>query len=171
MSDDAMGDEVYQPDRSGTDDPPNDPDLENALEGDGLDETLDEGYSPPEKPLAAEHHGTTAREQREGESLEQRLTEEEPDIAPPESDGIGDQAGTNSEALNEEAGNARTGRLVTADDGPPPHTNTTAARDIGTDSGAASAEETALHTTPTPDEREPQQEQGKNQSNGHPRNT
>ncbi|MFF7690871.1 DUF5709 domain-containing protein [Streptomyces syringium] len=163
MSDDAMGDEVYQPDHSGTRDRPDGPDLENALEGDGLDETLDEGYSPPEKPLAAEHHGTTAREQREGESLEQRLAEEEPDIAPPEGDGIGDQVNTNGEAVDEEAGDARAGRLVAADDGLPHHANDMVARDVGTDGGAASAEEAALHITPGPGERPTEQEgeQGK----------
>ncbi|WP_425581606.1 DUF5709 domain-containing protein [Streptomyces stramineus] len=156
MSDEAMGDEVYQPTGSDTRDNPDDLDLENALDGDGLDETLDEGYSPPEKPLAAEHHGTTAREQREGESLDQRLAEEEPDVAPPEGDGIGDQVGTNGEAVDEEAGDARAGRVVAADDGLPRRANDVVARDVGVDGGAASAEEAALHVTPGPGEREPE---------------
>lgn len=38
---------------------------------------------PPEDWSEANRFGLTAREQREGESLDQRLAEEEPDIAPP----------------------------------------------------------------------------------------
>ncbi|MEU4212432.1 DUF5709 domain-containing protein [Streptomyces sp. NPDC026206] len=151
MPDDAMGDEVYQPVDSDTPDNPNELDLENALDGDGLDETLDEGYSPPEKPLAVDHYGTTAREQREGETLEQRLAEEVPDVAPPEGDGIGDQLGTNGELVDAEAGDERTGRLVAADDGFPRRANDVVAHDVGIDGGASSAEEAALHTTADPE--------------------
>lgn len=43
------------------------------------DDTLDEGYSPPEKPLGVTRYGTTAAEQHDGESLDQRLAEEVPD--------------------------------------------------------------------------------------------
>jgi hypothetical protein len=42
-----------------------------------------EGLLPPaDSPRAAEDHGTTAEEQREGEPLEERLAEEEPDREP-----------------------------------------------------------------------------------------
>ncbi|MGP3966349.1 hypothetical protein [Streptomyces sp. 6N223] len=47
------------------------------------DETPDTGYSPPDRPRAADAHGTTAREQREGETLDERLAEDTPDVQPP----------------------------------------------------------------------------------------
>src|SRR4051794_18901556 len=98
-----------------------------TLDADPRDEPLDSGYVPPDRPYAAEHTGTTAEEQREGESLDQRLAEEEPEDAP----------GRDPD---------RSGRLVA--DGP----DTGEARqqdlfagDVGVDGGAASAEEAAVH--------------------------
>ncbi|MDT0449693.1 DUF5709 domain-containing protein [Streptomyces hesseae] len=148
MSDDVMGDEVYQPARSDRRDNPGDLDLQNALDGDLLDEVLDEGYSPPEKPLGVGHHGTTAREQRERESLDQRLAEEVPDIAMPDGDGIGDQPGGDGEPIDDEVGDARAGRLTATIDAMPPRRNDVFARDVGIDGGAASAEEAAMHIVP-----------------------
>ncbi|MEU5129566.1 DUF5709 domain-containing protein [Streptomyces mobaraensis] len=147
MSDDAMGDEVYQPVRSDARDNPDDLDLENALDGDGLDEVLDEGWSPPEKPLAVTHHGTTAREQRERETLDQRLAEEVPEPAVPDGDGIGD-APRDGEPIDEEAGDERAGRLTGTWDLMPPRVNDIYARDVGVNGGAASAEEAAMHVVP-----------------------
>ncbi|WP_171169242.1 DUF5709 domain-containing protein [Streptomyces sp. I05A-00742] len=147
MSDDAMGDEVYQPVRSDTRDNPSDLDLENALDGDGLDEMLDEGYSPPERPLAVTRHGTTAREQHDRESLEQRLAEELPEVAVPDGDGIGDQP-RDGEPVDEEAGDERAGRLTATIDLMPPRANDIYARDVGVNGGAASAEEAAMHVVP-----------------------
>ncbi|WP_030197304.1 DUF5709 domain-containing protein [Streptomyces sp. NRRL S-87] len=74
----ALGDGVYQPQ---TDAEPSEaqPDMENALGEPDLDATLDSGYSPPDRPVAATRHGTTAAEQRTGETLDQRLAEEEPE--------------------------------------------------------------------------------------------
>ncbi|MFF4160223.1 DUF5709 domain-containing protein [Streptomyces sp. NPDC001678] len=148
MSDDVMGDEVYQPARSDRRDNPGDLDLENALDGDLLDEVLDAGYSPPERPLGVGHHGTTAREQRERESLDQRLAEEVPDITMPDGDGIGDQPGGDGEPIDEEVGDARAGRLTATIDAMPPRRNDVFARDVGIDGGAASAEEAAMHIVP-----------------------
>ncbi len=51
----------------------------DTLEDRGVDDILDEGYSPPEKYSVLERFGNTAREEREGESLDQRLSEEVPD--------------------------------------------------------------------------------------------
>ncbi|MCA6095508.1 DUF5709 domain-containing protein [Streptomyces sp. SCA3-4] len=145
MPDEEMGDEVYQPVGPDSQDYPNDLDLENALDGDGLDVVLDQGYSPPERPLAVNHYGTTVREQREGETLDQRLAEEVPDIPLPEGDDIGDQVGTDGEPVDREVGAARSGRVVATEDGPPYHANDVVARDVGIDGGAASAEEAAMH--------------------------
>ncbi|GAB3008535.1 hypothetical protein [Saccharothrix stipae] len=40
---------------------------------------LEEGVDPPEHWSGADRHGTTPREQREGETLDQRLAQEEPE--------------------------------------------------------------------------------------------
>ncbi|UNO43815.1 DUF5709 domain-containing protein [Streptomyces sp. MST-110588] len=149
MDNEAMGDEVYQPtgsDTRGTHDNPDDIDMENALDEPDLDATLDQGYSPPEKPFVVDdRQGTTAREQREGESLDQRLAEEVPDVGVPPGDGIGDQPGANGEPVDPEAGGARAGRIVGTDEGTPRGNGGVVARDVGIDGGAAGAEEAAVH--------------------------
>lgn len=43
------------------------------------DDKVDEGYEPPQQWSAAERHGNTVDEQREGETLDQRLAQERPD--------------------------------------------------------------------------------------------
>ncbi|MQS07145.1 DUF5709 domain-containing protein [Streptomyces alkaliphilus] len=153
----GMGDEVYQPTGSDTPDNPDDLDLENELDergGGGLDNMLDEGYSPPEKPLAVTKHGTTAREQREGETLDERLREEEPDVGEqiPLGDGIGDQPGMEGEPIDEDqVGDERAGRLAEPITG-----EAMAGVDVGIDGGAAGAEEAAMHVIDeNPDEMEP----------------
>lgn len=40
---------------------------------------LERGVEPPEHWSAADRHGTTPRELREGETLDQRLAQEEPE--------------------------------------------------------------------------------------------
>lgn len=148
MADDARGDDVYQPVNSGVDNPPDDAlDMENALDEADLDATLDEGYSPPERPLAVLDYGTTQNEQHAGESLDRRLTRERPDIAGEDGDGIGDLADGDGEARDDQVGDARTGRLsVDFDDGL--RGMRTVAHDVGIDGGAATAEEAAMHTVP-----------------------
>ena len=42
---------------------------------------LEEGMDPPEHWSAADRYATSPREQREGEPMDRRLAEEEPDIA------------------------------------------------------------------------------------------
>ena len=53
---------------------------DDSLVDRGVDDVLDEGYSPPEKWSTAQDHGTTHREQLEGESLDERLAQEEPEL-------------------------------------------------------------------------------------------
>ncbi|CAL9630590.1 hypothetical protein SUDANB96_06101 [Streptomyces sp. enrichment culture] len=77
---DPMADDAYQPtggNEEQEDAAPFDP--EDTLDQPSYDETLDAGYSPPERPLGVTKHGTTAAEQHEGETLDQRLAQERPD--------------------------------------------------------------------------------------------
>lgn len=112
---------------------------EDTLVDRGVDDVLDEGYSPPEKPLGLDAFGTTAAEQREGETLDQRLAEEEPDPAFEEDE--------NAEILDDnEVGRRRSGRLLAEDEGVgEDEEKDLVAFDIGIDGGAASAEEAAVH--------------------------
>src|ERR1043165_6537675 len=80
MPKEARGDDVYQPQDDGQDPPNDDLDLENALGGRGLDDQMEEGYSPPERLLAVDKYGTTGEEERRGESLDQRLAQEVDDV-------------------------------------------------------------------------------------------
>ncbi len=111
-------------------------DASDTLEGDPGDDPLDTGIVPADRWSAGERFGTTAAEEEAGESLDQLLAEEEPDIDP-YADGA---AGSESEP------DPRAGRLVDtgegeyADDEPD-----LVARDVGIDAGAASAEEAAVH--------------------------
>ncbi|MEU2790321.1 DUF5709 domain-containing protein [Streptomyces sp. NPDC007100] len=152
MSDEAMGDEVYQPsasDKQGTSD---ELDMEDALDEPDLDDMLDQGYSPPEKPLAVNQKGTTANEQREGESLEERLDKEVPDVQPPDGDGIGDQPDADGEPVDGQVGDERAGRMTGTDEGDALRLrNDEIGRDVGIDGGAASAEEAAVHIVDDPD--------------------
>ncbi|NEC08669.1 DUF5709 domain-containing protein [Streptomyces sp. SID7909] len=156
MPTEARGDDVYQPQDVGQDPPNDDLDLENALGERGLDDQLDEGYSPPERPLGVDKYGTTGEEERRGESLDQRLAQEVEDVEPPDGDGIGDLDDGDGEPLEPEEGETRSGRLSPADDVPGRRTDVYA-NDVGIDGGAASAEEAAVHTT---DEEEDQGRQG-----------
>jgi Family of unknown function (DUF5709) len=110
---------------------------EDSLLDRGTDDILDEGYSPAERYSAAESFGNTAEEQLEGETLEQRLAQEEPEL-PLE---IGD------EYLDDgEVGDARAGRLVDPDEGIGADMDAEMiGSDVGIDGAAASAEEAAVH--------------------------
>ena len=148
MSDDRMADDVYQPDNEEQADAA--PlDLEDALDERDYDDVLDEGYSPPEKPLGAEKTGITAAEQREGETLDQRLAQEVPDVGADRPEDVGDLAGGEGEPIDGEVGAERSGRLVAPDEGAHRDTDDElTASDVGIDAGAASAEEAAMHVVP-----------------------
>jgi hypothetical protein len=154
MSDDElMGDEVYQPDGSEVQDDEGVLEPEDTLDDRGAVSALDEGYSPPERPLGAERYGVTAAEQQAGESLDQRLAQEEPESDDEAGDGIGDYP-DNGEPVDPEAGERRSGRLVSHDAGIPLESGEDAdlwASDVGIDGGAASAEEAAMHVVDDPE--------------------
>jgi Family of unknown function (DUF5709) len=126
----------------------------DTLEGDPGDDPLDRGVIPPERWSAAMRFGTTGREQEEGESLDQLLAEEEPDIAPDLDDerradisGDGDAADEDVDGLLLDDGpDPRAGRLVADDEGAHPAAEADlVAHDAGIDGGAATAEEAAVH--------------------------
>ncbi|WP_030770698.1 DUF5709 domain-containing protein [Streptomyces sp. NRRL F-2664] len=136
-ADDSYGDDVYQPQE--TDESAEaQPDLENTLDEPGLDDTLDTAYVPVDRPLAVDDRGTTAAEAHSGETLEQRLAREQPEVS--EEDEGSDEAG---DALL--GGPDRAGRLAAVDDSAAQRHLSILARDVGIDGGAASAEEAAVH--------------------------
>jgi hypothetical protein len=102
------------------------------------DETLDSGYSPPES-YRGEGFGTTADEAAQGESLEERERQEEPEPDP--------YAEVNDDVLDDgEVGDERAGRLVDPDGGiGPDEEKDLVGDDVGIDGAASSAEEAAVH--------------------------
>lgn len=107
----------------------------DTLEGDEGDDPLDAGIDAGDRYVAAERFGTTLQEEREGETLDQLLAEEEPDIDP------------YAEAGRRDYGTAHpAGRLVEPDEG----AHETEEADlvgtaVGYDGGSESAEEEAVH--------------------------
>ncbi|MFD4507671.1 DUF5709 domain-containing protein [Streptomyces sp. GbtcB6] len=153
MTDEAMGDEVYQPDGSEVQDDAGLLDASDTLDYRAGEEALDEGYSPPERPWAVEHTGVTAAEGRRGETLDERLAEEVPDLAVPEGDDLGDAWDTDGELLDDEVGDGRAGRLLAPDEGAHEVTDSDLfASDRGLDGAGASAEEAAMHVIPESDD-------------------
>lgn len=154
MGTDPMADDVCQPTAGNEEQEDAAPlDLQDAVDERDYDDVLDEGYSPPEKPLGVTRHGVTAAEQRDGEGLDERLAEEVPDVSPPPGDEVGDLPGGEGEPVDPEAGEERAGRLLAPDEGA--HVDATKeeiASDVGIDGGAAGAEEAAVHVV---EDREP----------------
>ena len=112
---------------------------EDTLDDRGVEDVLDEGYSPPERE--PDH----LRHPEGGESLEERLDEEEPETwarSEEERDADildGDVGG--------EVGGERSGRLTAPDEGSHEDVDKEmVAEDEGIDGAGASAEEAAMHT-------------------------
>jgi hypothetical protein len=138
---------------------------ERDIDGDHLVETpeslrdvdeeglpLDRGREPGEGPAAADRYGTTHTEEEQGEDLDHRLAQEEPDVGAtpdtPRFDSLGEDVA--AEDLVLPAGEeTQVGRLVEPDEGA--HTDTeedVIATDVGNDAGDVSAEEAAMHIQP-----------------------
>jgi Family of unknown function (DUF5709) len=123
------GNEMYDP--SGLD-------ASDTLDGNPGDDPLDTGIAPPDRWSAGEGFGTTAAEEEAGESLDQLLAEEEPDLDP--------YAEDEEEDLTGDEPDPRSGRLVAEDEGAHPDDEPDLfAHDVGIDGGAAGAEEAAVH--------------------------
>ena len=129
-------------------------DASDTLDGDPGDDPLDRGVAAPQRWSAAIRHSATAAEQQAGESLDELLAEEEPDVADEMDDEpIGDPAADEDVGdedvdglLLDDGPDPRAGRLVAADEGAHPDDEADlVARDTGIDGGAATAEEAAMH--------------------------
>jgi hypothetical protein len=66
-------------------------------------------------------------------------------------DGIGDNADSDGERIDDQVGDVRAGRLVAFDVDPTDPGTDYLAHDVGIDGGAASAEEAAMHIVPDED--------------------
>ena len=142
----------------------------DTLDDRGVEDTLDEGIVPPQKWSAGQGFGNTAAEQREGETLDQRIAQEEPDPAmevdlvegepavrageggdvPDDIDlGSGDVPDNVFEdgvVDDGEVGDARAGRLVDPDAGGTGDSEKDmVGYDVGIDGAGAGAEEAAMH--------------------------
>jgi Family of unknown function (DUF5709) len=151
-------------------------DPEDELSEDPMDTVLEQGYSPPERPLGIDKFGTTLAEERQGETLDQRLAEEEPDPnmevdlvegEPPVRAGEGgdvpdgidygsadlpDDAFGYAVVDDAEVGDARAGRLVDPDAGGTGDTEKDlVGYDVGVDGAGAGAEEAAVHVVDYPE--------------------
>ena len=132
-------------------------DSTDTLSGAPGDDPLDRGVVPPERWSAGVRFGDTATEQSEGESLDQQLSEEEPDPVldfdddddededlEDDDDDAGDEDVDG--LLLDDGPDPRAGRLVAEDEGAHPDDEADlVATDVGIDGGGATAEEAAVH--------------------------
>ena len=139
-----MTDSPIEPDDTGFEESENVDQLqpEDTLVDRGVDDVLDEGYSPAENYGPGEGFGSTPDEAAQGESLDQRVSQEVPDPDP--------YADEDAQApVDEEVGDVRSGRLVDPDAGSGEDTEKDlVGDDVGIDGAAASAEEAAVHVVP-----------------------
>jgi len=136
-------------------------DASDTLDAPPGSDPLDRGVAPPERWTAGIRYGTTEAEQERGESLDQWLAQEEPDV-----DDLDDEGPDNEQLsrlvrrsagedlaeedldglLLDDGPDPRAGRLVAEDEGVYPAAEPDlVARDTGIDGGAATAEEAAMH--------------------------
>src|SRR5687768_15870147 len=128
----------------------------DTLDDNDLDDVLDRGYSPPDRPPKGYDDYPTEVEMRQGESLDERLAEEEPEVDPYGEEDDGDVDHEDENALDEQLGldeaDERTGRLVQPDSGLGEDVDKQeVAFDVGIDGAGASAEEAAMHITREPE--------------------
>jgi hypothetical protein len=116
------------------------------LDDRGVNDFLDEGYSPPEKPSVLLREG-------EHETMDERLSEEEPEPDPyvetDQEKGLDDGVSDESDFLDPQTGDERAGRLMDPNEGIGPDLEKDMiGLDAGIDAGAAGAEEAAMHIVP-----------------------
>jgi hypothetical protein len=155
-----MSESTYEPGDDGNDLDDDVVDLDQAFGADDVDGMVyDASYSPPEKPQGMTRFGTTNAEEEAGETLDQRLAQEEPDPnlaadleASPSDENVDSVDNTRIEDEDlrfSEVGENRAGRLVSPDEGlGEDREKDLLGDDVGIDEGAASAEEAAVHIIP-----------------------
>ena len=138
MSDsDLYGDSVYESGDAIEDADDLDP-IEN-LTGDDPDEIEQTSYVPPDREPYNLRHVPTPFEEARGESLDQKLSEEEPDVT--------------ADAIDRADEQPRAGRLIAPDEGGPfDEEKDEIAEDVGPAGYASSAEEAAMHVIREPDD-------------------
>jgi uncharacterized protein DUF5709 len=126
----------------------------DTLDGEPGDDPLDAGVIPPQRWSAGMRFGTTGEEEADGESLDQMLAEEEPDIVPEVDDeslaAIAGDPDAGDEDLDglllDDGPDPRAGRLIADDEGAHPDAEADlVAHDAGIDGGSSTAEEAAVH--------------------------
>jgi hypothetical protein len=129
----------------------------DTLDDGDLEDVLDRGFSPPDRAPKGYDDYPTEAERLRGESLDEKLAEEEPDIDPyAEADADEDSDREDENALDEQLGldeaDERAGRLVQPDSGLGEDVDKQeVAYDVGIDGAGASAEEAAMHVTREPE--------------------
>lgn len=119
--------------------------VEDALLDTGIDDVLDEGYSPPDREPSV--HVPTEAEEARGESLDELLSAEVPEVWAQDEGNLFDESG-------DEVGSRRAGRLVgVGSDGLHDTEKDLLAGDVGIDGAGASAEEAAMHVIDEYDQR------------------
>jgi hypothetical protein len=132
-------------------------------EDDALVDPMDVGWNPPEKWSVGQGYGNTPAEEETGESLDQRLRQEEPEPDPYEQADVEARRGqlaalvtqepVDPDSSDGEVGAPRAGRLVAEDEGArADREGDLVARDVGIDGAAATAEEAAVHVVPDPND-------------------
>lgn len=101
----------------------------------GVKDVLDEGYIAPDNWSPAQGFGNTPAEMRQGETIEMRMKQEEPERPP-------SQADWNPHREKRQVGAERAGRLMSVQG---IGREDTLGIDVGISGGAASAEEAAMH--------------------------
>ncbi|SCG78447.1 DUF5709 domain-containing protein [Micromonospora humi] len=115
---------------------------------DSVGDPLDTGIAAADHWTAANRFGTTAAEERAGDSLAHLLAQEEPDVDPYAEEADGDEDELTRRGYERET---RSGRLVADDQGfGEDEQADSVAWDVGIDGGAASAEEAAVHVVDDP---------------------
>jgi hypothetical protein len=125
MSDSTYGDSVYEGGDAVDDSDVRDP-LDD-LTGDDPDESEETGYNPPDREPYNLRHVPTAAEDARGESLDDHLREEEPEVWANDVDDV--------------PGDPRAGRIVAADD----EDADLVGEDVGPAGYASSAEVAAMY--------------------------
>ena len=122
---------------------------QDTLADPDVDDALDRGYSPPERYSAGQGFGNTPAEEARGETLDQRVAQEEPEPDPYVEAEEQSDAMASDEDDDHEVGDERAGRILAPDEGV--HEDIEAGMvgtDVGIDGAAASAEEAAVHVIP-----------------------